>query len=538
MMCMILRVKSQLTHQQQTGQREAFTNYTVTAPHCHYNFSYKRKVTGTFSSPEFPNNYPDEVTCTYFFQAPPTGRVRISFDYFDLEKPSDKGCKFDYLEIFDIDNDGFKTLIDRHCGSRKPNEFVSLQSKLEIVFTSDFTKNSNGFLAHYYFLGDNWQPFGPSTIGCGPGYITGSGGVLTSPDYPNNFPAMSRCTWIIKVKDNQKILLTLTDLDINSSNNGKCSESFLTVYNGFAIPGMYPEETYCGNLHELTPRRQEFLSTTPRIVIRHDIIYIKHIDLRSLQLEGKLSEAGRGFQLAWTAVDLINADYCYGFLCPGSNECEDKGGKCPALQVKFCIDSSLRCNDLPNCGAEDNADEKGCILTIVWIIVYTVIPLLVIVILVTTIVLCYRRHKRKRLRMIKTEAQMAQQTHWVSPHIRSLDSSPTQNRTTIHTTSFVSDKHSSDPDLSDSKRVTIVDNNKSELKNYSRGSPNCNDISNSRKSNQTVNQKVTPIEDDRKEVTHVHLEPINNIPPNFKSHQKRSSYHLMQELNLEDSSIS
>ena len=64
---------------------------------------------------------------------------------------------------------------------------------------------------------EDWQPFGPSTIGCGPGFITGFGGVVTSPGYPDDFPAMTRCTWIIKVKSTQKVLLTLVDMDIYSS---------------------------------------------------------------------------------------------------------------------------------------------------------------------------------------------------------------------------------------------------------------------------------------------------------------------------------
>lgn len=64
-------------------------------------------------------------------------------------------CTFDYLEIYYVNNNGFKDLIDRFCGTNTPKDFISHHPKMEILFVSDFTKHSNGFLAHYTFLGDS-----------------------------------------------------------------------------------------------------------------------------------------------------------------------------------------------------------------------------------------------------------------------------------------------------------------------------------------------------------------------------------------------
>ena len=64
-------------------------------------------------------------------------------------------CQFDYIEINNVNDGGFKHLVDKVCGKEIPNEFVSHQPKMEIIFRSDSTKNLNGFLAHYEFLGDS-----------------------------------------------------------------------------------------------------------------------------------------------------------------------------------------------------------------------------------------------------------------------------------------------------------------------------------------------------------------------------------------------
>lgn len=58
---------------------------------CHFAYSYKTDTKGMFASPGFPSEYPDSVTCSYFFHASASGRVQITFDFFSLEKPSDKG---------------------------------------------------------------------------------------------------------------------------------------------------------------------------------------------------------------------------------------------------------------------------------------------------------------------------------------------------------------------------------------------------------------------------------------------------------------
>ncbi|XP_021357854.1 tolloid-like protein 1 isoform X2 [Mizuhopecten yessoensis] len=499
------------------------------AANCDHKFSFKMQQKGTFMSPGFPNKYPQEVECSYFFHATPEGRIKISFDYFNLEVRSDKGCQFDYIEIHYVNDEGFKSEVGRFCGTDTPEEFVSLQPKMEIVFKSDSTKEQNGFIAHYEFLGDNWQPFGPSTIGCGPGYLTGSGGLIISPNYPALFPTLSRCSWIIKVKDTQKILLQIVDMEISSSTHpfSSCTDAFLLFFNGFAIPGMYPEERFCDSLDNVPVVKREFLSTSSRVVIRFE--------------SGPSSSARKtGFKLVWTAVSLVKPGDCHGFMCSGNDKCSDRSS-CR----KYCIDQSLRCDGNPNCGEVDTSDEDKCLSRVLWITMYAVLPCILIIASIALIVYCYKRQRRKKLYIEKKEAQRNEQTHWVSPHIRSLEQSPNPGRsTTMLTTSFVSSKPFTDIDYKDNPVIkeNVENSNKSDnLSNTVSSVENTpKKVVNNKKGPEIEeNEIVVPSIDNKKgynnEEPHVQFE-MDTIP-NFRTHQKRSSYHLMQELNLGESEI-
>ncbi|XP_052712071.1 neuropilin and tolloid-like protein 2 isoform X2 [Crassostrea angulata] len=499
---------------------------------CHFAYSYKTDTKGMFASPGFPSEYPDSVTCSYFFHASASGRVQITFDFFSLEKPSDKGCTFDYLEIYYVNNNGFKDLIDRFCGTNTPKDFISHHPKMEILFVSDFTKHSNGFLAHYTFLGDNWHYFGPSTMGCGPEFLLGSGGIIQSPGYPSLARPRSSCTWIIIVEDTEKVLLTLVDLS-SSNNQGTeehlCGRSRLAFYNGFAVPGMLPERAYCAPMADVYYGKREYWSSSSRVVVRFET-----------DIDGPMLS----FKLSWTAVELVENDNCPRFLCKGE-PCEDGDSQSCTSKLKVCIDKSLQCNDAPNCGYSDKSDEEKCVNKILMIVLYAAVPSVILILIIILVVYCYRRHKRKQLHIVKsTESVASPQTHWVSPHIRSLENSPVTNRSPlIHTTSFVTSKHSANPESSpkrDSKRVTIVDH--IDMEEFKR-SPERHSVNGGVQLHEAGRDRkhiVTPCsENNVKEVaTRVHVDGALRTPPqHYRTHQKRPSYHLMQEFNMEGTDI-
>ena len=68
-------------------------------------------------------------------------------------------CNFDYIAISSINNQGYKEPKFIYCGSVVPPVYISTYPKLEIIFHSDFTKDANGFIGHYEFLGKSMYCF-------------------------------------------------------------------------------------------------------------------------------------------------------------------------------------------------------------------------------------------------------------------------------------------------------------------------------------------------------------------------------------------
>ena len=64
-------------------------------------------------------------------------------------------CVFDYIDVYAVDSQGYRTVLGRFCGSKLPSPITSPQSTLLIEFVSDYTKPSVGFLGKYTFLGDS-----------------------------------------------------------------------------------------------------------------------------------------------------------------------------------------------------------------------------------------------------------------------------------------------------------------------------------------------------------------------------------------------
>lgn len=182
---------------------------------------------------------------------------------------------------------------------------------------------------------------------------------------------------------------------------------------------------------------------------------------------------------------------------------------------------------------------------ILMIVIYAAVPSVILILIIVLVVYCYRRHKRKQLHIVKsTESVASPQTHWVSPHIRSLENSPVTNRSPlIHTTSFVTSKHSTNPESSpkrDSKRVTIVDHIDMEEFKRSPERHNVNGGVQFHEASRDTKHIVTPCGDNNvKEVaTRVHMDGALRTPPqHYRTHQKRPSYHLMQEFNMEGTDI-
>ncbi|XP_065937830.1 exoskeleton protein RP43-like isoform X2 [Magallana gigas] len=106
------------------------------------------------TSPKFPDDYPDDWTCTYTFTAE-NGVDQIQFDmvYIDLEDETE--C-FDSVKLYDGDSTS-STVLAELCGtSPSVQSFTSTGPSLTVHFESDerATTPQAGFYANVFTLGE------------------------------------------------------------------------------------------------------------------------------------------------------------------------------------------------------------------------------------------------------------------------------------------------------------------------------------------------------------------------------------------------
>lgn len=137
----------------------------------------------------------------------------INFNpHFDLE---DRDCKYDYVEVFDGENENGR-LWGKFCGKIAPPPVVSSGQFLFIKFVSDYETHGAGFSIRYEIF-----KRGPE---CSQNYTTPSG-VIKSPGFPEKYPNSLECTYIVFAPKMSEIILEFESFDLEPDSNppGGCS---------------------------------------------------------------------------------------------------------------------------------------------------------------------------------------------------------------------------------------------------------------------------------------------------------------------------
>jgi hypothetical protein len=180
-----------------TGSAAAKLNCTV-------RYDSSKEPNGFITSPNYPNDYPNDVLCVYDFQGDQNERVILSIDELHLEPAQtisvlqinsgkrtdlteagntllkDKysevadvhQCFYDYLEIYSFDVLGFYRLRSRHCGQHANLQIVSTSPTFRVIFGSDRNLAFKGFKIRYHFSYLNILPF-VTQKACGNSHIEG-----------------------------------------------------------------------------------------------------------------------------------------------------------------------------------------------------------------------------------------------------------------------------------------------------------------------------------------------------------------------------
>lgn len=121
-------------------------------------------------------------------------------------------------------------------------------------------------------------------VGCG-GILKTNGGVVKSPEHPNEYPSSSTCTWIIVAPPGNVIQLSWLLFQLEQSS--VCSFDYVEVYNNHTTNELLGK--YCGT------------SLPPTLISSSNVITIKFVTDSSINYEG--------FMASYTFVDETSGMY-------------------------------------------------------------------------------------------------------------------------------------------------------------------------------------------------------------------------------------
>ena len=98
---------------------------------------------GSFNSPGYPNNYPNNAHCTYDIHVPRTMKIVLVIHVLDLESGYDK------LELRQMVSGTSNTVAELSGYIVTDRNFTSAENRFILLFTSDHSVRRTGFRASY-----------------------------------------------------------------------------------------------------------------------------------------------------------------------------------------------------------------------------------------------------------------------------------------------------------------------------------------------------------------------------------------------------
>ena len=97
-------------------------------------------ATGNVTSPNYPDNYPNNLEKIETIQVEQGLILSLQFTAFDIE--ADSTCDYDHLTI--TDGDG-TTLMEKSCGTTLPADITSTSNIVKLVFSTDGSQTRPGW---------------------------------------------------------------------------------------------------------------------------------------------------------------------------------------------------------------------------------------------------------------------------------------------------------------------------------------------------------------------------------------------------------
>lgn len=109
-----------------------------------------KAISGNFTSPSYPNIYPNNMNCHWSVALPPGYRIKLFFSVMELEDANslNDSCDFDSVSVYDGGSETDASL-GRWCGAERPPALTSRANKLLVVLNTDRDVAFKGFSASY-----------------------------------------------------------------------------------------------------------------------------------------------------------------------------------------------------------------------------------------------------------------------------------------------------------------------------------------------------------------------------------------------------
>ena len=178
------------------------------------------KPEGVIASPNYPNVYPNSIVCVWHVDQVLGSSIELNITDFYLEATGGgSDCSYDSLTVWG-GQDRSAPRLSQLCNRRVSNTVVTaLGNNMLIEFKTDSSVQGKGFTATYRRKEE----------GCG-GKVRGASGVITSPNYPENYNQNDDCGWLLEVDSTHVVQFQFEDFDVEPHSN--CSYDYVALYDG------------------------------------------------------------------------------------------------------------------------------------------------------------------------------------------------------------------------------------------------------------------------------------------------------------------
>ncbi|KAI6170817.1 putative cubilin [Aphelenchoides bicaudatus] len=259
--------------------------------------------TGIIHSPNYPDDYPNNLKCMWHIVVPPGFHIKLTFDHVDIQESHQ--CTKDYLSIsqehqsrgqdplnayyFYYDHE---EMLNNSCGIINLPQIDTESNQVRVNFTTDKKITGKGFKLR-------WK------AECGTVFKT-SHGVVMSPFYPRYYPNENfECNYLINPETDYEKIITvrLVDADLDTtltSMSGDCSSDYVEIFDVAQSASLVK---FCGRdqltLSEATSvfsvRGSVGVKFVSNMSLMHDVKKKNH---RGFKITYALSECGGDIELA------------------------------------------------------------------------------------------------------------------------------------------------------------------------------------------------------------------------------------------------